>query len=174
MSWITKQAFILTGGTTVFREIRRVKQILSQEECICLLKDERRGVLSVLGDDDYPYGMPLNHYYNEEDGKLYFHSSTKGHRPEAYRRHDKASFCVCDKGIQQEDEWFLRIRSVIVFGRIEIIEDREKTYEIARRLSYKFTKDEEYIESEIQKSGPGTLLFALKPEHMTGKLVKES
>ena len=158
----------------MFREMLRSKQQLTAEECIEILKHEPRGILSVLGEDDYPYGMPLNHYYCEEDGKLYFHGGRNGHKIDAVRRHDKASFCVCDKGIRQEGEWFLRIRSVIVFGRIEIIEDREKTYEIARRLSYKFTKDEEYIESEIQKSGQGTLLFALKPEHMTGKLVKES
>jgi len=158
----------------MFREMLRSKQQLTAEECIEILKHEPRGILSVLGEDDYPYGMPLNHYYCEEDGKLYFHGGRYGHKIDAVRRHDKASFCVCDQGIRQEGEWFLRIRSVIVFGRIEIIEDREKTYEIARRLSYKFTEDEEYIENEIQKSGPGTLLFALKPEHMAGKLVKES
>ena len=68
----------------------------------------------------------------------------------------------------------MRIRSVIVFGRIEFVEDREKTYEIARQLSYKFTSDEAYIDNEIRHSGPRTLLLALTPEHITGKLVKES
>jgi hypothetical protein len=63
---------------------------------------------------------------------------------------------------------------VIVFGRIELIEDRETVYEISRQLSYKFTNDEAYIAHEIEKSGPGTLLLVLTPEHMTGKLVKES
>ncbi len=158
----------------MFREMLRSKQQLTTEECIEILKNEPRGIMSVLGEDDYPYGVPLNHYYCEEDGKLYFHGGRNGHKIDAIRRHNKASFCVYDQGVRQEGEWFLRIRSVIVFGRIEIIEDREKTYEIARRLSYKFTRDEGYIESEIQKSGPGTLLFALKPEHMTGKVVKES
>ncbi len=158
----------------MFREMLRSRQQLTTEECIEILKHEPRGILSVLGEDDYPYGMPLNHYYCEEDGKLYFHGGRNGHKIDAIRRHNKVSFCVYDQGVRQEGEWFLRIRSVIVFGRIEIIEDREKTYEIARRLSYKFTRDEGYIESEIQKSGPGTLLFALKPEHMTGKVVKES
>ncbi len=158
----------------MFREMLRSKQQLTTEECIEILKNEPRGIMSVLGEDDYPYGVPLNHYYCEEDGKLYFHGGRNGHKIDAIRRHNKASFCVYDQGVRQEGEWFLRIRSVIVFGRIEIIDDREKTYEIARRLSYKFTRDEGYIESEIQKSGPGTLLFALKPEHMTGKVVKES
>ena len=41
-------------------------------------------------------------------------------------------------------------------------------------LSYKFTDDAEYIEREIQTAGPRTLVFALVPEHMTGKIVKEA
>jgi len=157
----------------MFRKMLRAKQQLSREECIEILKTEPRGVLSVLGDDGYPYGMPMNHYYCETDGKLYFHGGRAGHKIDAMRRCPKASFCVYDQGVRQEGEWFLRIRSVIVFGSVELIEDREKTYEISRRLSRKFTADENYIESEIKNSGPGTLLFALTPEHMTGKLVKE-
>ena len=158
----------------MFRNMLRSKQQLTEKECIEILQHEPRGVLSVLGDDDYPYGMPLNHYYCEADGKLYFHGGKIGHKLDAIRRHEKASFCVYDPGARQDGDWFLTIRSVIVFGRIEIIEDVEKTYEIARRLSYKFTSDEEYIEDEIRRAGPQTLLFALVPEHMTGKRVKES
>ena len=158
----------------MFREMLRKKQQLTQEACIEILKKEPRGVLSVLGDDGYPYGMPMNHYYCEEDGKIYFHSGKNGHRVDAVKHCDKASFCVYDGGFRREGEWALNISSVIVFGRIELIEDQEKIYKIARLLSYKFTNDEKYIEHEIQKSGPGTMMFALVPEHMTGKLVKES
>ena len=152
----------------------RKKQQLSEAECIDLLTREPRGVLSVLGDDDYPYGMPLNHFYCPEDGKLYFHSGRKGHKIDAMLRHDKASFCVYDQGFRREGEWALNIRSVIVFGRIEIITDTEKIYEISRMLSHKFTQDENYIEEEIRKSGPRTYMFALVPEHITGKLVNEA
>lgn len=152
----------------------RIKQQLQQEECIEILKKEPRGVLSVLGDDGYPYGMPINQFYCEEDGKIYFHSGKKGHKVDAIKRCDKASFCVYDQGFRRKGEWALNIRSVIVFGRIEIIEDTEKVYEISRRLSRKFTDDEAYIEHEIVKSGPRTLMFALVPEHMTGKLVNEA
>ena len=158
----------------MFREMMRIRQQLPQEECIEILKKEPRGVLSVLGDDGYPYGMPINHFYCEEDGKIYFHSGKKGHKVDAIKRCDKASFCVYDQGYRREGEWALNIRSVIVFGRIEIIEDTEKVYEISRRLSRKFTDDEAYIEHEIVKSGPRTLMFALVPEHMTGKLVNEA
>ena len=90
------------------------------------------------------------------------------------RRHDKASFCVYDEGFRREDEWALDIKSVIVFGRIEFIEDQEIVYQISKEQSRKFTDDDEYIQREIERSGPGTLMFALVPEHITGKIVHES
>lgn len=158
----------------MFREMTRKKQQLTQEECIAILKNELRGVLSVLGDDDYPYGMPLNHFYSEADGKIYFHSGKQGHKIEAMMRHNKVSFCVYDQGFRKDGEWALNIKSVIVFGHIELIEEQDKLYEIARLLSYKFTDDAKYIEREIQTAGPRTLMFALVPEHMTGKIVNEA
>ncbi|MBQ5952453.1 MAG: pyridoxamine 5'-phosphate oxidase family protein [Lachnospiraceae bacterium] len=157
----------------MFRSMLRFKQQISNEECIEILKKELRGVLSVIGDDGYPYGVPINHYYCEEDGKIYFHGGMTGHKIDALRRCGKASFCVYDEGYREEGEWFLRIRSVIVFGQVEFVEDREKTLRISRELSRKFIKDEDYIQGEIDRSGARTLMFALVPEHMSGKLVKE-
>ena len=158
----------------MFREMLRKNRQLPEDECIGILKKELRGVLSVLGDDGYPYGMPINHYYCEEDGKIYFHGGMKGHKIDAMKRCDKASFCVYDEGFRNDGEWALNIRSVIVFGRIEFLEDREKVYRISEELSHKFTDDEEYIKYEIKRSGPATLMFALVPEHITGKIVKEA
>ena len=158
----------------MFRDMLRKKQQLPEEECIRILKEELRGVLSVNGDDGYPYGMPINHYYCEEDGKIYFHGGVKGHKIDALKKDCKASFCVYDKGYRNEGEWWLRIRSVIVFGKIEFIEDRETVFRLCEKLSRKFTDDSDYIKNEIGSAGYRTLMFALVPEHITGKLVKES
>lgn len=158
----------------MFREMMRFKQALSREECIRILEEEKRGVLSVLGDDGYPYGMPINHWYCPEDGKIYFHGGSRGHKIDAIRRHDKASFCVYDSGFRKEGDWALNIRSVIAFGRVEIVEDHDWAMEVSRRLSRKFIDDEAFIEREVQSSGARTLVFALQVEHMTGKLVNES
>ena len=158
----------------MFRKMLRAKQALSQEECIEILKSELRGVLSVLGDDDYPYGIPINHFYCEQDGKLYFHGGRHGHKIDALKRHDKASFCVYDGGFRREGEWALNIRSVIVFGRVEFIDDRDTVYRISEELSRKFTDDDAYIQREIEQAGPRTLMFALVPEHISGKRVVES
>ncbi len=138
-----------------------------------MLKTAKRGVLSVIGDDGYPYGLPINHYYDEETGKLYFHSGKTGHKIDALRASDKASFCVMDEGERMEGEWWLTFRSVVVFGRVSFVEDYDEAIEISRRLSCRFTDDGAYIEREIVQSGPAVLVFSLTPEHMTGKRVRE-
>ena len=158
----------------MFRELQRKKQQLPMEECVELLKTQMRGVLSVQGDDDYPYGMPMNHWYNEADGKLYFHSGLKGHRSDAMARHDKASFCVYDEGFRKAGEWSLNIRSVIVFGRLQVVEDPAVANDFVRRLSAKFTEDTDYVEREIAQAMDHTLVVTLEPEHISGKLVNEA
>lgn len=158
----------------MFREMARKKQQLSPEACICLLQTEPRGVLSLIGDEGYPYGLPIDHWYNEEDGFLYFHSGKAGHKVDALKRNPKASFCVYDQGYREEGDWALNIKSVIVFGRIEIIEDPETAIVLTRKLSYKYTSDTAYIEEEIRKYSSGLLCFRLIPEYMTGKITKES
>ncbi len=158
----------------MFRELLRKKQKLSEDECIRLLKSELRGVLSVIGDDGYPYGMPINHYYCEENGIIYFHGGGKGHKIDALKRDPKASFCVYDGGFRKEGEWALNIKSVIVFGHIEFVEDQDTICRLADKLSRKFTDDDSYIKEEIKRAGSRTLMFALVPEYISGKLVKEA
>lgn len=159
---------------STFRPMARKHQALAPEECLELLKSEVRGVLSVLGDEGYPYCLPTNHWYCEEDGKLYFHSGSTGHKIDAIRACDKVSYCVYDRGERREGEWALNFRSVIVFGRVEILEDHQEALEICRKLSRKFTRDETYIENEVKHAGGRVLVFALVPEHISGKRVNES
>ena len=158
----------------MFREMVRKKQAISPEECAEILKNEPRGVLSVLGDDGYPYGLPMNYLYCEETGVLYFHGGKRGHKIDAMKRCDKVSFCVYDEGFRRDGEWSLNIRSVIVFGRIKWIDDPEEVQEISRRLSRKYTKDEAFIQKEIDQWSRETLCFMLVPEQITGKIVNES
>lgn len=158
----------------MFREVARKKQSLSAENIEEILVNEKRGVLSVNGDDGYPYGLPINYWYNKENGCIYFHSGKKGHKVDALSLDNKVSFCVYDSGYRNDSEWALNISSVIVFGRIYPVENYEQAMEICRRLSLKFTDDVGYIESEIQKFGNATVCYELRPEHITGKTVNES
>jgi len=158
----------------MFRKMRGKQKLLSQEACIDILKTELRGVLSVSGDDGYPYGFPIDHWYCETNGKIYFHCGKTGHKLDAIRRNDKVSFCVYDQGYHKDGHWSVFIRSVIIFGRITVIDDPAKNAELCRRLSYKFTQDSDYIEEEIRKEAAAVLCLELTPEHMTGKLVHEA
>lgn len=158
----------------MFRELLRINKKLSMEECVYVLKTEKRGVLSVNGDNDYPYGMPMNHWYNEEDGKIYFHCGNIGHRLDALKKDNKVSFCVYDEGYSNPSQWALHVKSVIVFGRVEIVDELERIVDITTKLSHKFTQDDEYIKAEIEQHAHRTLLLELTPEHICGKLVEES
>ncbi len=158
----------------MFRDMIRKKQSLTDDDITALLTTQKRGVLSVQGDDGYPYGVPMNYWYNEENGYLYFHSGKKGHKTDAISSDNKVSFCIYDEGYRNDGEWALNIRSVIVFGKIYPIDDFEKSMAICRNLSLKYTQDLAYIEAEIRQFGAATLCYELRPEHITGKLVKES
>ena len=158
----------------MFRDMRRFKQQISDGECIEVLKNEPRGVLSVLGEEGYPYGIPMDHWYSEADGKLYFHCAKEGHKLDAINNCDKVSYCVMDQGYRKEGEWALNIRSVIIFGRMHIVKDVEKKREICTNLCRKFTDDEAYLEKELKNAFPRVCCLELVPEHKTGKLVNES
>lgn len=158
----------------MFRELTRKNKQIPAEECIELLKSETRGILSVNGDNGYPYAMPMNHFYSPEDGCIYFHCGKGGHRLDALKRSDKVSFCVCEQGQRSKGEWAYNVRSVIVFGRIEIINDMNTIVNITTELSRKFTHDEDYIKNEIEHYAKATLLLKLTPEHICGKLIKEA
>lgn len=157
----------------MFREVARKKQALSEEACLEILKTAPRGVLSVIGDDGYPYGTPINHWYCEADGKLYFHGGKKGHKIDALKACSKASFVCTDGGKPSEEGWWLCFRSVIVFGRVEFVDDPAIADRVVRQITRKFTEDEAYFQQELEEAGNRTLVFALAPEHMTGKTVNE-
>lgn len=158
----------------MFREMRRFKQQITTENCIRILKAQPRGILSMIGDDGYPYGIPLDHWYSESDNKLFFHCAKVGHKIDAINTCDKVSYCVMDEGYRKPGEWALNINSVVVFGRMRIVEDEAKKREICTNLVLKFTDDKAYLEKELKVAFSRVNCLELEIEHMTGKLVNES
>ena len=117
----------------MFRPMRRFRQEMSREECEEILRTAPSGVLSLLGDDGYPYGVPMNHHYH--DGKLYFHCAASGHKLDAVKHCAKASFCVVEENAVVPEKLSTRYRSVIAFGEIRLIEDTEEKRAAVIRLS---------------------------------------
>jgi len=153
----------------MFRTMRRFKQELPIEDAKKILLEATSGVLSLLGDDDYPYGVPLSHVYDGEQ-IIYFHSALSGHKMDALLKHPKCSFTVVSKDEVVPLEYTTYYQSVIVFGRVSIVESLEEKRRVATLLANHFTPNQEEVtEKEISKTFERFHMLALRIEHMTGK-----
>ena len=151
-----------------FRDMRRKRQQLSNEESIAILEKATAGTLALLGDNDYPYAVPISYVYHE--GKIYFHSALAGHKVDAIRKCDKASFCVIEQDDVQPKKYTTFFRSVIAFGRIHIIEDDQEKLETARMLGNRYNpNDEESLRQEMEKGFSRMLMIRFDIDHLTGK-----
>ena len=151
-----------------FRAMRRKRQQLSDEESIGILQNATAGTLALLGDGGYPYAVPISYVY--ADGKLYFHSALSGHKVDAIRNCDRASFCVIDKDDVQSTKYTTYFRSVIAFGRIHIIEDELEKLETARLLGDRYNPNqEEALQKELEHGFARMLMIRFDIEHLTGK-----
>lgn len=148
--------------------MRRKRQQLSQEESIRIISQAASGTLALLGDNSYPYALPISYVY--AGGSLYFHSAPEGHKIDAIRSHDRASFCVIEQDEVHAQEFTTYYRSVIAFGRIRIVEDGEEKLAAARLLGRRFNPgDAEALQRELEKSLGRMLMIRLDIEHLTGK-----
>ncbi|MBN2287280.1 MAG: pyridoxamine 5'-phosphate oxidase family protein [Tissierellales bacterium] len=151
----------------MFREMRRLKQLLSVEEAISIMKRCTNGSMACLGDDDYPYSVPLSFVYFND--KIYFHSAKVGHKIDAITKSNKVSFSVVDKDKIVSEEYTSYFRSVIAFGRARIVEgdERLKAF-IALVEKYSGDQPEENKRNEIAKCNHACIV-AIDVEHLTGK-----
>ena len=158
----------------MFRPMRRTGQQFPDAEAQEILAEAKRGVLSVIGDDGRAYGNWLNPYCSGEDGRIYFHGAKEGHKIDALRRDARVSFKVIDDGVRDEGGLACTFRSVVVFGRIEFVEDQIFALELCRELARRFNPSEDDIEREIQMAGARGQVLCLISEHITGKWIHEA
>lgn len=151
----------------MFREMRRNKQLLSTEDTVAVMGRCTNGVLACLGDEDYPYAVPVSYVYF--DDKIYFHSAKSGHKVDAIMKTPKVSFAVVDEDTVVSKEYTTYFRSVIVFGRARIVEgvERDKAFEA---LVEKYSGDRPEEEKHRKLSGcTQAYIIAIDVEHITGK-----
>ena len=145
----------------IFREMRRRKQELSRQKVADILHKGTSGVLALLGDNDYPYAVPISYVY--DDGKIYFHSAKNGHKIDAIQRTAKASFCVIDKDL----------------GKIRVIEDDREKRAAIEKLAIKYAPEDTAANRDdaISREWKPLCMLEMKIDHITGKeaieLVKE-
>lgn len=158
----------------MFRRMRRAGQQVSEDACKAVLEQEKRAAFSVIGDDGYPYTVPINFYYDGQENKIYFHGAKEGHKADAIRRCDKVCFTVWNQGFKKEGRWEWNATSVVVFGRVKLVTDPAVKEEKLRSLASKYYPTADEVEKEMTGPGFGQVqLFAIEVEQMTGKLVNE-
>lgn len=151
----------------MFREMRRGKQLLSIEDTLAVMDRCTNGVLACIGDDDYPYAVPLSYVYFND--KIYFHSAKSGHKIDAIGTSSKVSFSVIDEDTIVSEEYTTYFRSVIAFGKARIVEGDEKR-DAFMALVKKYSGDmpEEARNKEVDGCTHAHII-AIDIEHMTGK-----
>ena len=153
----------------MFPKMRREKQALSEAECLGILDAATSGVLALSGEDGYPYAVPLS--FVRRGRSLYFHCARQGHKLDAIRRSDKASFCVVAQDDVVPAEFRTRYRSVIAFGRIRILEDESESLAAIGWLADKYSPEGK--QEEIERFRGRFRMLELRVECMTGKVSRE-
>lgn len=157
-----------------FRRIRKRNNAISDEAARALLHSCRRGVLAVNGLEGYPYAVPVNYYYDEPAGKIYFHGARVGHKAEAMQACDKVCFTVYgNETVQEEEAWAPYMQSTVVYGRCHRIEDREETLKLVKTFAMKYYPDEKTADDEIAVSGRAVTMYEITIEHLSGKQIQE-
>ena len=155
----------------MFRKIRRTKSEISVEEAKILLKNNKRAAFSVNGDNGYPFTIPINFYYDENENKIYFHSAKSGHKIDAIKAHCKASFCVIDQDEIIPSEYTTYFRSVIAFGTIRILHDSEQKRTAIEKLTQKYVPNGGISNRKqaIDQEWEGLCMLEMAIKHLTGK-----
>ncbi len=152
----------------MFRELRRKKQLLSEQETLRVLEEGKTGIVGVLGDDGYPYTVPIN-YVSLED-KIYFHSAKKGHKVDAIAKEPKVSMTVVEKDDVVSREFTTYFRSIQLFGKAYVVEDEAERNVAFRALCEKFSgADMDRYDEIMSKEAAAAAIVRIDIEHITGK-----
>lgn len=158
----------------MFRDMRRRKQQVSEEECKRILIEEKRAAFSVIGDEGYPYTIPVDFYYDKDDNCIYLHGAKSGHKIDSIKNCDKVCFTTWNQGYKTEGNWEWNSTSVVVFGRAKLLEDRKFWENKLRKLTIKYYPTVEEAETEMKTLTINAVqMIAIEIEYMTGKLVNE-
>ena len=157
----------------MFRKIRRVKNEISVEAAKELLRNNKRGALAVNGDNGYPYAIPIDFYYDEDENRIYFHSARRGHKIDSIKADDKVCFTTWDDGYLVEGDWAYHVSSCVVFGRASLVTDTDIALEKIRKFAMKYYPTAEEVDAEIRKSFAAAQMVMIDIEHISGKKVHE-
>jgi len=152
---------------TMFKKMRRDEKQINEKEAINILKINEYGVLSTIGENGYPYGVPVN--YVVLDNKIYIHCAKEGHKLDNIRYSNKVSFTVVNKYELVPKDFTSKYESVIVFGKSNFV-NKEVKRKALRKFIDKFSinfqeKGYKYVDNALDK----TEIIEITVEDIKGK-----
>ena len=157
----------------MFRNVRKIKNEITLDEAKDLLRNNKRAALSVNGDEGYPYAVPINFYYDEDENKIYLNSTKKGHKIDSITNCNKVCLTAWNDGYVDDGDWAYHVSSCVVFGRARLIDDPETTEEKLRKFALKYYPSAEEVEKEIKSGIKGVQMVEITIDHISGKKVHE-
>jgi len=147
--------------------LRRKDRGLDIDETLAILKHGEYGIVSSVGADGQPYGVPVSYVIHENC--IDFHSATEGHKLTNFQACDRVSFCVVGKTCILPEKFSTEHESVIVFGKISERTGMAKAKSL-QALVAKYSPD--FIESGdtyIAATLDRTRVFSISLDHISGK-----
>jgi nitroimidazol reductase NimA-like FMN-containing flavoprotein (pyridoxamine 5'-phosphate oxidase superfamily) len=175
------QADAIIGSRTFIRaevnmsspQLRRADRAMPEPRACDMLERGFSGQLATISEDGYPYCIPL--LYIWMDGEVYVHTgSARGHFRANVEREPRVCFEIdapdqvfdygrfeCDSG--------LAYRSVILFGKIRIAEDKAAKQRFCEALMTKYGKPDTERPKNFFPRIDMITVYAISVERMTGK-----
>lgn len=154
----------------MFRKIRKIKNEIDKDAVDSLLHSCRRGVLSMNGEDGYPYAIPVNYYYDEANQKIYFHGAKAGYKVDCLKSCDKVCFTVFGNESIKDLEWAPYVQSVVVFGRCHLVDTNN---EVLKTFMMKYYPNVDLVDKVIEEDSKFVQMYEISIEHKSGKQVQE-
>ncbi len=154
-------------------QVRRTDRIMPEERAREMLERGFCGRLATLGEDGYPYCVPL--LYVLMDGQVYLHNSrAAGHLRANVDHHSRVCFEVDEPGEvfaygRFECDSSVGYRSVILFGRIVVVEDRSVKQRFCEALMAKYASPDWDRPKGFFPRLDDITVYAIAIERITGK-----
>ncbi|QDR82935.1 pyridoxamine 5'-phosphate oxidase family protein [Sporomusa termitida] len=152
----------------MFREMRRKEKLMSQAETVTILKEADYGTLACMGENGYPYSVPLNYVYS--DRTIYFHSARDGYKIDAIKKNSKVSFSAVNYYKLLPEKFDTEYDCAIIYGRAAAVTDEQEKRKALVLLIEKYSgnyqaQGQAYIDRAIK----AVSVYKIEIIHMTGK-----
>lgn len=149
------------------RDMRKIERKMDNNKALKILKDGEYCILSTCGEDNQPYGVPINYVLIENS--VYFHCANVGSKLDNIYYNNKVCITVVPYTELMPEKFSTKYESVIVTGKASEISEQEKSEALMKFLekySPKFlNQGQEYINRAKSK----VTLIKISIENISGK-----